>query len=113
MIAKHDLLRVKTRALRLNVWFKALSKTERAIINLTMKCVERVRSNFLETVISSIIDKILKALECQFLFKAEKAGREIAKQVGQIALKWGHKNAPVWELEIDFIRFLGVNILNQ
>jgi len=113
VIAKQDLLKVKTRALRLNVWFKTLSRTERAIIDLTVKCVERIQSRVLEAIISSIIDKILKALEGMFLINAEKVGYEIAKQVCLIAKKWGNKDASTWKLDVGFIRFLGINAVNQ
>lgn len=113
MIAKQDLIKVKTRALRLNVWFKALSRTERAIMDLTVKYVERVRSHTLEETISSIIDKILKALESRFLSNAEKVGREIMEKLGEIAEKWGNKTASEWKFDIGFIRFLGINAVNQ
>jgi len=113
VMAKKDLLTVKTRALRLNVWFRALSKTERAIMDLTIKCVERVRSHTLEATLSYIVDKILKALECRFLMKAEKIGRQIVMQMCKIAEKWGSKDALTWEYDQGFITFLGVNALNN
>lgn len=113
MIARQDLLKVKTKALRLNVWFKALSKTERALTDLTLRCVERVRSHLLEAAISNIIDKILKALECTFLVRAEGIGCEIAKQLCKIAEEWGNKQAAGWKQDKRFITFLGVNSLNS
>ena len=113
MIPRHDLLSLKTRALRLNVWFKTLSRTERAIIDLTVRCVERVKSRILEATIANIMDKILKALECLFSIKAERLGREIARQLGQIAEKWGNKTASKWKLDKSFIIFLGVSTMNN
>jgi hypothetical protein len=104
---------VKTRALRLKVWFKALSKTERAIMDLTLKCVERVRSHLLEATIWNIINKILRALDLRFLVTAEKVGREIAKQLSLIAERWGNKEASTWKLDIGFVRFLGISSVNQ
>jgi len=113
VIAKQDLLRIKAKALRLNIWFKVLSRTERAMIDLTIKCVARIRSHILEGAISSIIDKILKALESRFLSNAEKAGREIADKLGRIAQKWGNREASNWKRDKVFIRFLGINAVNQ
>lgn len=113
MIARPDLLKVKTRALRLNVWFRVLSRTERAIVDLTLKCVERIRSHILEATISGIIDKIIKALECRFLVNVENIGRKMANQVCEIAEKWGNKGAFAWKLDRDFIIFLGINAVNQ
>lgn len=113
MITKQDLLRVKTKALRLNTWFRILSRTERAIVDLTIRCVERIRSHILETTISIIVEKILKALMCTFLLNGEKVGRPIAEQVCEIAKRWGNKHASKWKLDIDFVRFLGINAINQ
>lgn len=113
MITKQDLLKVKTRALRLNLWFKVLSRTERAIMDLTLKCVERIRSRLLEATIWNIVSKILNALNLRFLTTAERVGREIAKQLSLIAEKWGNKEASTWKLDIGFVRFLGISNLNQ
>ena len=113
MIAKQDLLMFKKRALRLNLWFRVLSRTERAIVDLTLKYVERIRSPILETTVSNITNKILKALEHGFLSKAEEIGQEIAKQMCRIAQKWGNDEASEWRLDVNFVRFLGVITLNQ
>lgn len=113
MIAKQDLLMFKKRALRLNLWFRVLSRTERAIVDLTLKCVERIRSPILETAVCSITDKVLRALECGFLSKAEEIGHVIAREMCRIAEKWGNKEALEWKLDVNFVRFLGVITLNQ
>ena len=113
MIAKQDLLMFKKRALRLNLWFRVLSRTERAIVDLTLKCVERIRSPVLETMVNNITNKVLKALEYGFISKAEEIGQEIAKQMCRIAQKWGNSQAFEWKLDVNFVRFLGVITLNQ
>jgi hypothetical protein len=113
VIATQDLLRLKKRALRLNIWFKVLSKTERAIIDLTLRCVERIRSPILEATVCSIADKVLRVLGCGFLLKAGKIGHEMAIQVSQIAQEWGNQGASEWILDSGFVRFLGVITLNQ
>ncbi len=113
MIAKQDLLTFKKRALRLNLWFRVLSRTERAIVDLTLKCVERIRSPILETAVYSITNRVLRALERGFLSKAEEIGQEIAKQMCRIAQNWGNDGAFEWKLDVNFVRFLGVITLNQ
>jgi hypothetical protein len=112
VLSRRDLLHVRTEALRLNVWFKALSRTERAVINLTVKCVGRIRSQTLEEIVLGIIRKIPKALECSFLMKAEEVGGEIAGEVCKIAQKWGNKEASDWKHDKAFARFLGVCTIN-
>jgi hypothetical protein len=59
------------------------------------------------------MSKILDAFDLGFLTSAEKAGREMAEQLCQIAQSWGNKKASTWRLDIDFVRFLGVITVNQ
>ncbi|MFQ6073901.1 MAG: hypothetical protein ACE5KC_01650, partial [Candidatus Bathyarchaeia archaeon] len=70
-------MKVKSRALRSGKWYQILSRTERAIVDLTIKCVEHVRSRVLAQTISKIIGKILKTLESGFLTRAERVGRKV------------------------------------
>ena len=106
------LMKIKTRALRHRVWFKTLSRAERAIIDLTIKCVERIRSRILTRVISKIFDKILKTLKNSFLETADKVGRETVERLCRIAGEWGNRTASNWKHDLSFIRFLGVNTTN-
>lgn len=109
---RKGLMNIRAKALRQRVWFKALSKAERAVIDLTIKCVERVRSRILTRIISKIVDKILKTLENGFLDVADKVGREIAEQLCRIAGEWGNKTSSSWKHDFSFARFLGVNAVN-
>lgn len=105
-------MKIKSRALRTRVWFRALSRVERAIVDLTIKCVENVRSTVLARAISTIVDRILQYLEEGFMTKAEKIGREIVEELCVIGLRWGNKNCSTWESDRRYVRFLGVNTLN-
>jgi hypothetical protein len=111
-LTRKGLTRIKARALRHRVWFKTLSRAERAIIDLTIKCVERIQSRILTRVISKILDKILKTLKNSFLETADKVGRETVERLCKIAGRWGNKAASGWKHDFCFIRFLGVNIAN-
>lgn len=103
---------IKVQALRAKILFKALSRMERAILNLTIRCVEQVRSPTLQNALSNIISKIMEALENRFLIKAEKIGREKAEKLGNQAQKWGNKTASNWKKDKTFIMYLGVDSLN-
>jgi hypothetical protein len=105
-------MKIRTRAMRSGVWFRLLSRTDRAVLDLTIRCVERVRSRVLAKTISEIIRRVLKTLEANFLEKAEKIGRSIAEGLSQIGEKWGNKNARAWRYDRSFVKFLGVNALN-
>jgi len=109
---KHCLKKIKSRALRNRTWYKTLSRMERAIIDLTIKCVEKIRSPVLAQAVSMIISKLLRTLKEEFMTEAEKAGREIVQKLSVIAQSWGNKTCFLWKRDKGFIKFLGVNALN-
>jgi len=111
-MTKQGLKKVKSRALRNRTWYKTLSRMERAIIDLTIKCVETIRSHVLAQTVSTIISKILKTLKEDFIVEAEKVGREIAEKLSVIARNWGNKTCFLWKWDKGFAKFLGVNALN-
>lgn len=112
MLTRQGLVKVKSKAVRRGIWYEALSKAERAIVDLTIKCVEKVRSPILAKAISRIVDKISKTLGKSFLEKAHEIGYDLAKRLSSLAESWGNKNSLCWESEKDFIEFLGVMALN-
>jgi len=112
LTTRQDLVKIKLRALRTRVWFRALSRVERAIIDLTIKCVEKVRSTVLVGTIATIIDKILQCLEEGFMTRAERVGREIVEGVCAVGRRWGNAACSAWRCDECFLRFLGVNALN-
>jgi hypothetical protein len=105
-------MKIKTRALRQRVWFKALSRVERGIIDLTIRCVEKIQSYTLMKTVLAILDKLLRTLEESYLRKVERIGREMAEKICEIAWKWGNHLALIWKYDMNFIRFLGVKALN-
>lgn len=112
MTTKQDLIKIRSRALRTKIWFKALSKVERAIVDLTIKCVEKVRSTVLAKTISTIVNKLLESLEESFMTKAERIGYKIAEKLCSIGERWGNKSCSAWKHDSGFVKFLGVNSLN-
>jgi hypothetical protein len=48
---KEELAKLKAIAVRRGLWFKVLSAAERAIVDLTLKVVKRVRSSVLKEVL--------------------------------------------------------------
>ncbi|TET18879.1 hypothetical protein E3J74_08860 [Candidatus Bathyarchaeota archaeon] len=113
MLTRQRLMRIKTRALRRRVWFKVTSRLERGIIDLTIRCVERVRSLVLAGILSEIIRKIVRTLENGFLEMVNRVGGTIAEKVCGIAERWGNENASTWRHDSGFIRFLGINAVNS
>jgi hypothetical protein len=112
LLTSQGLSKIKSKARKRGIWYEALTKTERCIIDLTIRCVEKVRSPILAKALSRIIDKITKTLEEGFMSKAQNIGNNLAKQIAYIARKWGNQKSPDWEHDSKFIKFLGVIALN-
>jgi len=112
LLTRQGLMRIKTRALRQRIWFKVTSGLERGIVDLSIRCVERIRSPVLAGILSEIIRKALGTLENGFVKRAEKVGAEIANKVCGFALAWGNRAASSWKHDPSFVRFLGVNAVN-
>jgi hypothetical protein len=108
VLTKQDLIKIKVKALRRGVWFKTLSKVERGIIDLTIRCVEKIKSCTLMKTVLAIFSKLLNTLEKDFIKRIESIGRVVAKKVCRIATQWGHYCAWLWEYDINFVKFLGV-----
>lgn len=113
LLSREGLSSIRGRALRRGVWFRALTRLERAIVDLTIRCVDRVRSPVLAGVIGKIVCKVLKALRSRFLVRAERVGFELAERVCRVAVEWGYVGASSWRRDINFVRFLGVNAISS
>lgn len=112
MMARKDLLKIKSKALRARVWFRDLSRVERAIMDLTIKCVDTIRSATLAETIMTIVNKILEYMGGDFMERAERAGYEITEELCAFGRRWGNKTCAAWKSDRRFARFQGVNLLN-
>lgn len=113
MVTREYLSVVRMKAFRRGIWFRALSRLERTLLSLTIRCVKRIRSPLLALMIGRIVCKILKALKSKFLRKVEEVGYEIAERICHFAIKWGYAQASGWKHDVGFIRFLGINAINS
>jgi len=111
-LSKEFLTRVKRRCLRRGAWFRSLTVTERGIINLTIKCVEKVRSRKLADTLNDIIAKIADILESRFLKLVNSIGVPLAQKASKLAQSWGNKSAHAWAGDPEFARYLTVQQLS-
>jgi len=89
-----------------------LNRAERAQIELTVKVVKRVRSLLLTEVLSSLMTRLLKALEGKVERLTREVGQHLAKRISLIARSWGHVSAFLWKVEHNFIRYLTIMYMN-
>jgi hypothetical protein len=104
---------VRRRALRKGVWFRVCNKLERGIMDLTIRCVDTIKSFRLALIIGRVVCKILKACRSRFLMRVARTGYRLAEGVSRIAAGWGMDQASTWKGDKDFIRYLGVNAVNS
>ncbi|MFB0543628.1 MAG: hypothetical protein ACETVR_02490 [Candidatus Bathyarchaeia archaeon] len=108
MFTRSFLVGVRRKALRRRVWWRALDRVERAIVDLTIRVVDRVRSEALGIEIVKALKKLRDALKTPFVRLMETHGVERARRLSQQALAWGHRGAEGWGHDFGFIKYLTV-----
>ena len=107
------LARLRKEAWRRRVWFKSLSKVERGIIDLALKCIDKPKSPVLIDMLAKIVVKVKKALMSPIFRLVERIGRPLAKKISQIAKGWGNKAAESWAKDGKFMKYLTVIEMNS
>lgn len=111
-LTRSALAKIRAKAIRRGVWFKVLSGAERAYMGLAIKVVKRVRSFLLAKVLTSILKKLLSAMESRVARIMREVGRPLAQKLSRIAQKWGNKPAVQWTDDHGFIQYLAVTHIN-
>jgi len=106
-LTNHLLLKIKRKAIRLKAWYK-LNNIERETINLTIKCVDKIKSIKLKNIILKILNKIKEIFENDFLNKIYENGLKEIVKIIKIAYSWGNKNSLNWIKDKSFIFYLGI-----
>ena len=112
-ISRKKLQKLKIEAVRRGVWFRALSRIDRVIVDLTLKVVDRVSSFTLAKNLLSVMRKLEEALENRVLKALKTVGFPLARRLSLLAQKWGNKFAKKWMRDVSFARFLAVMHINN
>jgi hypothetical protein len=112
-LEKRQLVKLKLKAMRSGVWFKALDRIDRVLVDLTIKVAGTVRSFTLANNILTVIRKLENVMESKFLRTIREIGVPFAKRLGLIAQKWGNASAKNWGSDRDFARYLAVLSFND
>jgi len=112
-LEKNELDKIRTKAIRRGIWFRTLTKAERAQIELTMRIVKKIRSLFLARVLDAIMKKLLDAMKSKVACVIRKIGRELAEKLRRIAQSWGNKSAHNWTEDQSFVQYLAINYINM
>ena len=111
-LEKNELAKIKAKAMRRGIWFRLLTRAERAQMELTLKIVKRIRSFILAKVVTSIVKKLLDAMESKIARLMKEAGQALAQKLSRIAKNWGNKSAHHWVADPGFVQYLTINYIN-
>lgn len=112
LFSRRGLASVRQRALRKGLWFRVLDRVERAIVDLTIRCVERVRSSKLARILVKIVSKLEDAMKSRVERLMDEVGCLLAQKLSRIALNWGNKSADRWSDDPGFIQYLTIMQMN-
>ena len=103
------LIGIKTRGLRRRVWYRALDRMERGLVDLTIRWVDKVRSGRMTETLLRILAKLAQALETG-MGRVLGRGRILAARASELAVGWGNRSAYSWRFEDSFCKALGLGI---
>jgi hypothetical protein len=110
---KTQLIKLKLRAIRAGVWFKALPRIDRALVDLTIKVASNIRSTTLAKNILAVTKKLEGLLESSFLRVFRGIAFQLAQKLSAVAQKWGNTSAKHWVSDVSFVTFLAVMHINE
>ncbi len=108
-LTRETIAGLRLRALRRRVWYGALDRVERGLVDLTIRWVDRVRSRRLTETLLRILVKLARAME-QGMAGVLTTGRELALRASCLAVEWGNRQAHAWRFDESFWRSLGRGI---
>lgn len=95
---------LKRKALKRRVWYSALSRIDRALLDLTVRVADHVRGSALVNALVSVVEKLESALESRMARVLCSVGFPAAQRMSLLAQKWGNKSAVKW-VNASFARF--------
>jgi hypothetical protein len=110
---KTRLIRLQLKAMRSGVWFGALRRIDRALVDLTIMVNTNVRSHTLASCILTVVGKLEEALEGKIVRAIREIGFKLACKLSFFAQQWGHEGAWKWANDAGFARYLAVMKINR
>ena len=111
--SRDNLIRLKLKALKSDLWFRALSNVERALVDATIRVVDRVRSSVLAKALLSVVGKLLNASKSRVEVATKQIGLPSARRLSLLAQRWGNKTARQWMYDLSFAGFIAVMHINN
>ena len=108
-----QLVKLRIKAIRAGVWFKALPRIDRVLVDLTIKVADNIRSVSLAKCIFVVVGKLEGLLESNVLKSLRLIGRPLAEKISSIAQKLGNTSAKGWTADSSFAFYLAIMHTNR
>jgi hypothetical protein len=112
-LSKAQLVKLKLKAIRSGVWYRALPRIDRVLVDLTIKVAETIRSPHLARCILTVAGKLEGLLENKLQRAVREFGLPIAHTLSVFARKWGNVTAEKWASDDGFARYWAAIKLNE
>jgi hypothetical protein len=113
-IEKASLIKLRLKAMRSGIWFKALSRIDRVLVNLTIQVANSsIHSLSLINRLLSVTGKLEILLESRLSRVTREIGVPLACKFSIFAQSWGNTLAKAWANEVEFARYLAVMKINS
>ena len=112
VLDRKQLVKLKMKAMRSGVWFRALQSIDRVLIDLTIRVANSVRNVKLVKSILTVSRKLESALESRFSRVVREVGLPLAQQLSLASQKLGNASAKSWAYDRSFAVYLAAMHLN-
>jgi hypothetical protein len=110
---RKNLIKLRIKAIRAGVWFRALPRIDRVLVDLTIKVTESIRSAHLAKSIFVVVGKLEGLFESSLLKSFRNIGRPLAEKISLTAQKLGNASAKSWASDTSFAFFLAAMQTNR
>jgi hypothetical protein len=108
-----ELIKLRTKAMRAGVWFKALPRLDRVLVDLTIRVADNIHSASLVKCLFAVVGKLEGLLERSALKSLRLIGQPLAEKISLTAQKLGNTSARNWAYDLSFAFFLAVMHTNR
>jgi hypothetical protein len=103
---------LKHKAMRSGLWFKALRRIDRVLVDVTVRVGKSVHSAALAMALYSVMEKLESAFESRVWNITRKIGFPLARRISVMAQNWGNDHARKWASDESFAKFLAIMQIN-
>ena len=112
-LSKAPLMKLRLKAIRAGVWFRALPRIGRVLVDLTIMVTSTVHSVILAKSLLVVCRKLDGLVAGRFSSFFREVGLRLAQKLSLLAQQWGNHSAKTWSSDPDFVRFLAMMHVNE